>query len=100
MNNIESKDWDVEVLQSKVPVIVDFFAEWCGPCKTMSTVLDQLEKDHKNVKIVKYDITDESLAKTHSIKSIPTLVLFTEGKETSRISGLVNLQKVKDTFAI
>lgn len=78
-----------EVLESKLPVLVDFYAVWCGPCKMAAPVLDELAKEHKGkVKIVKVNVDEEQeLAKEYQVMSIPTVVSIKDGKEVERKMG-------------
>lgn len=82
MKVIKDAEFAAEVTQSKTPVLVDFFAAWCGPCRQMSPVLDEISKEFDGkVKVVKMDI-DESPAtpSAFNVRSIPTLVVFKDGK--------------------
>jgi thioredoxin 1 len=86
---VNEANFKEEVLESKTPVLIDFFAEWCGPCKMMSPVLDQIAtKMNSKLKVVKLD-TDKSqaLAIEYKISGIPCLVLMKEGKEATRLVG-------------
>jgi len=67
--------------EKKKPVLVDFYAEWCGPCKMMSPILEQLEKDNTEVKIVKVNVDEaQELAMQYEVMSIPTIYIFKQGK--------------------
>ena len=78
-------------------VLVDFFATWCGPCKMLTPVLEELSNDRSLVKIVKVDI-DESmdLAKRYGIMSVPTLLLFKDGKLIANRVGFVSKNEIED----
>ena len=91
------------ISSSDVPVIVDFFAEWCGPCKTMSPILKQVKDMQGNkVRIVKVDVDkNNALAMQYSIQSVPTLMIFRNGKQMWRQSGVINageLNKIVEMF--
>ncbi len=83
--------FEKEVIQSETPVLVDFWAEWCGPCKAMAPVLDQVSVEQADrLRIVKVDVDENSeYAGRLGILSIPTLVLFKDGEPVERIVGFV-----------
>lgn len=71
------------------PVLVDFYADWCGPCKTLGPILDQLSKDYKNAVIVKVNVDDnQNLATQFGIRSIPTMIIFKNGKQVETLNGV------------
>ncbi|APC91611.1 MULTISPECIES: thioredoxin [Francisella] len=70
-------------------VLVDFYADWCGPCKTLGPILDQLSKDYPNAMIVKVNVDDnQNLAAKFAIRSIPTLLIFKNGKQVGTLTGV------------
>ena len=84
-------NFQTEVVDSKIPVVVDFFATWCGPCKVLSPVIEEVSKDYAGkVKVVKMDVdkSNETAVK-FSIMSVPTVVFFKGGKEIGRNIGSV-----------
>jgi thioredoxin 1 len=85
------------LIQSQKPVLIDFFATWCGPCKTVSPILQQLkERLADNVTIIKIDIDkNPALTKRFKIQSVPTLMLFKNGKTLWRQSGVVPLTNLE-----
>ena len=95
--NIKGDQFEEVVLKSDKPVLVDFFAVWCGPCKMMSPILDQLSADRSDVKFVSVDVDeDERLAIQYGISSIPCMILFKNGEEADRIIGAVPKQKLEE----
>lgn len=86
---IDSKDFKKEVLESELPVMVDFWAEWCMPCRMIGPVVDELSKDYEGkIKFTKVNIDNNTeLATDLQILSIPVLILFKNGKEIKRIQG-------------
>ena len=87
---IGTKDnFDAEVLQSDVPVLVDFNATWCPPCQALHPILEEMAENANGYKIVTVDIDDEEeLAEKYEVSSIPCLVAFKDGEETDREVGL------------
>lgn len=97
MNVFTSANFDAEVLGSSVPVVVDFFATWCGPCKMMAPVMDQMVEEYGDkVKIGKLDV-DESgdIAARYGVMNIPTIILFKNGEAVSKLIGLQNKNSMK-----
>jgi len=88
---ISSAEFDSEVLQSDVPVLVDFFATWCGPCKMIAPTLDELCAEYEGrAKILKVDIDQNpDLTKTYGIRSVPTLIFFKNGSPAQSKSGVL-----------
>lgn len=77
-----------EVIESEEMILVDFWAEWCPPCKMLSPIIEELEEEVEDVKFAKLNIEDaQNLASEYSVMSIPTLILFKDGKEVDRIKG-------------
>ncbi len=83
-------NFEKEVLRSEIPVLVDFNAAWCGPCRSMRPMLDELADSNPKYKIVSVDIDEEDeLAEEYEVASIPCLVVFRDGRETDRSIGLI-----------
>ena len=90
-----------ELIQSEKPVLVDFFAEWCGPCKMMKPVLEELKKKMGNkIIILKIDIDKNiSLSSEYRIQSVPTLVLWKQGEIIWRQSGALSLNELEQVLS-
>ena len=95
VKEITDVEFEAEVLNSAETVLVEFGAKWCGPCKKQLPVLEQFAQD-ENVKVFKVDIDeDPALAKQFSIKNIPAIFAFKDGKVTQSLTGLTNATKLK-----
>ena len=94
--DVTAKDFDAEVLQSEIPVLVDFWAEWCGPCRMIAPSVDAIADEHAgSLKVVKVNIDQEaSIAGKYGIMSIPTLILFKGGEVAEQIIGVMPKQKI------
>lgn len=94
--HVTKNNFEEEVLNSKGIVLVDFFATWCGPCKMLSPVIEELATEIPNVKFVKVNVDEQpELATKHNIMSIPTLLVFKEGKLINHSVGFKNKQAIK-----
>ena len=88
---LNEENFKEEVLESKEPVLVDFFATWCGPCQMMSPILDELSEEEKSIKICKIDTDEaEDIAREYGIMTIPCIIAFKDGKELNRSIGVVD----------
>lgn len=96
--HITSENWKAEVLESPMTVLVDFWAEWCGPCKMIAPVLDELSTEMGGqLKIAKVNIdVNREIAAQYSIRSIPTLLIFKDGQVKGQIVGAMGKAQLKE----
>ncbi len=85
-----------QIVQQEVPVLVDFKADWCAPCKMMAPILKQVKQNFKDqIKIIKIDIDkNPAVAQKYSVRSVPTLILFKNGKSIWRQSGVLQANQI------
>jgi len=85
-----------DIINQRVPVLIDFKADWCGPCKMMTPILKEVKQQLKeSIKIIKVDVDkNQSVAATYQVKGVPTLILFKEGKQVWRQSGVLQASQL------
>lgn len=94
---VTSENFEKEVLQSEKAVLIDFYADWCGPCKMLSPVVEQVAEENSNAKVVKINVDEaQDLAIKYQVMSIPTLVVIKDGKEVNRSVGLISKSEITD----
>ncbi len=92
---VTKENFQQEVLQSDRPVILDFWATWCSPCRMLAPTLEQIAEEREDIKVCKVDVDEQrELAIQFGIQSIPTLLIFENGKETDRSIGVVSKEKI------
>jgi thioredoxin 1 len=90
-----SDNFEKEVLESKGKVLVDFNADWCGPCQILEPILEEFADENKDIKVISVNIDDEGiLAEKYEVSSIPCLVLFEDGEEIRRTVGAMPKAKI------
>lgn len=97
-NVVNDSSFEAEVLKSDIPVMVDFYADWCGPCQALMPVVEELAGDYEGkVKIVKVNVDEsQQTAQNFGIMSIPALVFFKGGEEVSRLNGALPKDSLKE----
>ncbi len=86
--NATKESFDREVLQADKPVLVDFWASWCGPCRMVGPIVEEIAAQRSDIKVVKVNVDEQAeLAAAYQIMSIPTLMVFKDGKIVSQASG-------------
>lgn len=94
---VTEKNFEDEVLKSEKTVLIDFYADWCEPCKILSPIVDEVAEENEKIKVVKINIDqEENLAVEYQILSIPTLVVIKNGKEVKRSVGVVDKEEILD----
>ena len=96
--NLNNQNFEEEVLKSELPVLVDFYATWCGPCKMIAPVISKIAEEYKGkVKVGKVNVDEENeLAIKYQIQNIPTLILFKNGKPVNTLIGLNSKSEIEN----
>lgn len=100
MQVLNSTEFKAKLAEAKTPLVVDFFAEWCGPCKMLSPILESMSPEFEGkLEIVKVDIDEASdVAQEYGVTSVPTLVVIKEGKEVDRMVGFQSKDSLASKF--
>lgn len=97
--DLTKENFQVEITKSDKPVLVDFWAVWCGPCQMMAPVLHELETEMPDVQIGKVNVDEQmDLARQFRVVSIPTLIIFKNGQEVQRMVGVTSKEELKDAL--
>ena len=92
---VSDENFKSEVLESDKTVLIDFYADWCGPCKMLSPVVEEVAKENDNIKVVKINLDNsQDIAVEYGIMSIPTLVVIKNGQETNRSIGVISKSEI------
>jgi thioredoxin 1 len=96
--HVTDGDFDQQVLQSDIPALVDFWAAWCGPCRTVGPIVEELAEEYKGkVKVAKLDVdNNKEIASKYGVRGIPTLMLFKDGQIVDQIVGAVPKSRIKE----
>jgi len=94
---LDAEKFQKEVIESNMPVIVDFWASWCAPCRMQSPIFDEASKDFKGkVKFAKLNVeTYDAISNKYSVRGIPCMIIFNQGKEVDRLVGLTPKEQIK-----
>lgn len=97
VKDITTQEFDEKVIDSSKPALVDFWAEWCGPCKMLSPVVDNVSEQVGDVDFYKVNVDEESeLAREYGIMSIPTLIVFKDGEIVEQSVGVISEDDIKE----
>ena len=97
--DVTEATFDVEVLESETPVIVDFWAPWCGPCRVVSPILEELNGERDDLRVVKVNVDEnQAIAARYDILSIPTMILFKNGEVAKKVIGALPKARLVGEF--
>ncbi len=96
--HVTDGDFEQQVLQSDIPALVDFWAAWCGPCRTVGPIVEELAEEYKGkIKVAKLDVdNNKQVASKYGVRGIPTLMLFKDGQIVDQIVGAVPKSRIKE----
>ena len=92
---ITNKNFEEEILTEKTTAIIDFYADWCGPCRMMSPIIDEIAEENKDVKVGKVNVDEnQDLAMKYNVMSIPTIIIFKDGKVHKQFVGVTSKDNI------
>jgi thioredoxin 1 len=98
---VTDSNFQAEVLESESPTLVDFWAPWCGPCRVVGPVLEEIAAEHDDIKIVKLNVDDNPITSAQfQVLSIPTMILFKNGAEAKKIIGAMPKRKIVEQLEL
>ncbi len=100
ISDVTDSSFQAEVIESETPILVDFWAPWCGPCRAIAPVLEEIAEEREDVRIVKLNVDDNmETAATYGILSIPTLILFRNGEVAKKVVGALPKKRLEAELA-
>ena len=97
--SINEENFEREVLNSDKTVIIDFYADWCGPCKIMSPVIDKIAEERTDIKVGKINVDEnQELAMKYNVMSIPTILIFKNGNISKTFIGVISKQEIEEAI--
>ena len=94
---VTSENFEEEVLKSDKTVLIDFYADWCGPCKMLSPIIEAVANENEDIKVVKINVDNaQDLAIEYQVMSIPTIVVIKDGQEVNRTVGVVSKSQIEE----
>ena len=94
---VNSENFETEVLKSEKTVLIDFYADWCGPCKMLSPIVEEYANENEDIKVVKINVDEEQdLAVEYGVMSIPTLIVIKNRQEANRAVGLISKDEINN----
>ena len=94
---VSNENFNSEVISSDKPVLIDFYADWCGPCKMLSPIIEAVANENEDIKVVKINVDKaQDLAIEYQVMSIPTIVVIKDGQEVNRTVGVVSKSQIEE----